>query len=76
MSRHLAQIGVPGQVLDVLAGGDVDTAGRVSRTPTTSSQSKFSPPSVEFSYGSGADAWQKSTLGGKVRAPRDTVRPR
>lgn len=29
MSRHLAQIGVPGQVLDVLAGGDVDTAGRL-----------------------------------------------
>ena len=29
MSKHLAQIGVPGQLLDVLAGGDVDTAGRL-----------------------------------------------
>jgi hypothetical protein len=29
VSLHLAQIGVPGQVLDVLAGGDVDTAGRL-----------------------------------------------
>ncbi|HZM55055.1 MAG TPA: hypothetical protein VFC03_08535 [Acidimicrobiales bacterium] len=31
MSKHLAQIGVPGQVLDVLAGGDVDTSGRLSQ---------------------------------------------